>query len=90
MFKNLIAKIAGKWLARKVNLTEGALVDKKKWYQSKTIWSDVATILMAIVAFVDVNFTDGKIVTNPLYQGFLAILGAMGIKGRASADKQIG
>lgn len=47
MFENLLAKLAGKWIAKKANLTEGAMDDTKKWYQSKGVWAGVIGILVA-------------------------------------------
>jgi hypothetical protein len=92
VFKNLVAKIAGKWLARKLDLKEAGQMEAngKKWYQSKTIWSDVSTIVLAVVGFADAHFMEGKIATSPFYQMFLAALGAAGIRGRITADKTIG
>lgn len=84
MFEKLIAKFAGKWLAKKTNLQEGTM-GTKKWYTSKTIWSDVATVAISIVGLVDVHFTGGKIATNPIYQTVLALLGGMGIYTRVNA-----
>lgn len=88
MFEKLIAKFTGKYLAKKANLQEGPM-EYKKWYKSKTIWSDIATVAVSIVGLVDVHFTDGKIATNPAYQMILAILGGAGIYTRANANTTI-
>lgn len=61
----------------------------KPWYTSKTIWSDVATIAVAVVGFVDLHFAHGHIATNPFYQGVLAILGGMGIYTRSTATDKL-
>lgn len=91
MFENFFAKWAGKYVAKKIDLQEESKMDgTKPWYQSKTIWSDVATIAIAIVGFVDVHFTHGQVSANPIYQGLLALLGGMGIYTRAKATDKIG
>lgn len=89
MFEAFFAKLAGKFLHHKLELTEGTL-PTKPWYRSETIWSDVLTIVIAIVGFVDVYVTHGKIVSSPIYGTILTLLGAMGIHGRLTSDTKIG
>ncbi len=45
MFKNLIAKLSGKFLANKLKLEDKPMEDSKKWFQSKTLWAAVYIIL---------------------------------------------
>jgi len=90
MFENFFAKIAGKAVASKLKLQEDATMPTKPWYQSKTMWSDIITILLAIVGFADKHFTGGHIVASPFYSMALTFLGAMGLYGRANATTQIG
>jgi hypothetical protein len=61
----------------------------KKWWTSKTIWSDVATIGMAMLPAIDQSFGT-HITTSPLYGTVLALLGSFGIAGRAAAKSTIG
>lgn len=61
----------------------------KPWYQSKTIWSDIMTILLAILGLVDKYFTHGVISASPFYSMALTFLGAMGIYTRANATTTI-
>jgi hypothetical protein len=89
MFDSLIAKFAGKWIAKKADLREGTM-DTKAWYKSKTIWSDIATVAISIVGLVDVHFAGGKIALSPIYQTILAVLGGMGIYTRSTATTKIG
>lgn len=89
IFDSLLEKLAGKWIAKKMDLQEGDMDETKPWYKSTTIWSDIVTILVAIGGFVDMRFTHGKIATSPIYQTVLAVLGAMGIYGRATATAKI-
>lgn len=89
MFETFFAKLAGKFLHHKLDLTEGTL-PTKSWWKSETIWSDVLTVVMAIVGLVDTYFTHGKIVSSPIYGTILTLLGAMGIHGRVTAQTKIG
>lgn len=85
---DFILRFVGKHVAKKLELSEGPM-DTKKWYQSKTMWSDVVTVAIAIVGLVDAHFAGGKIATNPGYGVALTILGAMGLYGRKNATTQI-
>lgn len=44
MLQKFFAKLAAKLVARKLNLKDGPMEDKKKWFQSKTIWAAVYVI----------------------------------------------
>lgn len=90
IFQDFWAKMAGKFLAGKLDLQEDSKMETKPWYKSKTIWSDVATIAVAVVGFVDAHFTGGKIVTSPIYDAVLAVLGGLGIYTRSTATTKIG
>lgn len=90
IFQNFWAKMAGKFIAGKIDLQEDSQMESKPWYKSKTIWSDVATIAVAIVGFVDVHFTGGKIIASPAYQAVLAVLGGLGIYTRSTSTTKIG
>jgi len=85
---DFVLRFAGKQVAKNLDLQEGPM-GTKKWYQSKTMWSDAVTILVGIVGLVDTHFTGGKIATNPGYGVVLTILGAMGLYGRAKATTTI-
>ncbi len=61
----------------------------KPWYQSKTIWSDIATIVLAILGLVDKYATHGVITASPFYSMALTFLGAMGIYTRSTATTTI-
>lgn len=66
-----------------------APVVTKPWYQSKTIWSDVLTIIMALAPAVDAICMT-HITTSPFYAQALMLLGAMGIHGRITGTTNIG
>jgi hypothetical protein len=61
----------------------------KPWWASKTIWSDVLTIFMALAPAVD-SIWATHITTSPFYAQGLMLLGAMGIHGRITSNTQIG
>lgn len=85
---DFILRFAGRQVAKKLDLQEGPM-GSKKWYQSKTMWSDVVTVLVGIVGLVDTHFTGGKISTSPAYGIILTILGGMGWYGRKNATTTI-
>lgn len=87
--KNFIAKMIGKKIAKDLKLEEGNM-EKKKWWQSKTIWSDVLTVVSGIYAVLTpVLAAHGH--TLPEVPGWLiALLGGVGIHGRVTADSKIG
>ena len=84
---DFIIKMMGKEAGK--SLQEGAPMPTKPWYTSKTVWSDIVTILMAILGFVDKTWTGGHIVSSPFYSMALTFLGAMGIYGRTTATTTI-
>lgn len=88
--KNFLLRIAGKKLAKNLELTEGKMDDKKKWFQSKTIWSDVLTGLLGVYAVVSPILATHGVTLPPVPGWLLTVLGAMGIHGRVTADSKIG
>lgn len=90
MLDSLLAKLAGKYFGNKIELLEDSKMDgSKKWYQSKTLWSDVATIGVAVVGFVDKYKFNGAISTSPFYSMALTFLGGFGIYSRANATDKL-
>ena len=70
-------------------LQEDLLMTSKPWWQSQTIWSDILTLVMAVLPQVD-SIWHTHITTNPVYSMVLAVLAGWGIKGRVSATQTIG
>ena len=70
-------------------MADTPVVQSKSWWESKTVWSDVLTIFMALAPAVDQIWHTG-ITTSPFYAQGLMLLGAMGIHGRITADTKIG
>lgn len=66
----------------------GKFVENKQWYKSKTIWSMIVSILVAILELIDtvsgMNLLSTEIVTT-----VLTLAGALGIYGRTSATTGI-
>ncbi|MFN3551431.1 MAG: hypothetical protein ACK4WJ_06460 [Endomicrobiia bacterium] len=81
-----VAKQIGKKLFK-----EDKNMDKKHWWQSKTIWAGIVTILITIyntsrplvAEYFGVNLPE---IPPIIY----SLLGALGIYGRVTADKKIG
>jgi len=61
----------------------------KKWYQSKTMWANIIVVVLATLSAIDAQFGT-QLVSSPIVQVVLAVAGALGIYGRASANKRIG
>lgn len=86
---DFVVKMFGRTAAAKLNLQEGNM-PTKPWYTSKTIWSDIVTVLLSILGLVDKYVTGGHIVSSPFYSMALTFLGAMGIYSRSTATTTIG
>ena len=87
--KNLVAKIVAKKVAKNLDLQEGKMEDGKKWWQSKTIWSDVLTTLVGVWGVAAPVLADHGVNLPPIPPVLLTFLGAMGIYGRKVATKPI-
>jgi hypothetical protein len=59
----------------------------KPWWQSKTIWSDVVTIGIALYGSVAGNLApDLGFHLKPIPAAVLTVLGMLGVYGRATAN----
>ena len=86
-FWDMMGKIASK----KLGLKDGSMEDKKKWYQSKNVWTGVCVVLFGAYEAVEKNLAPQFGWTLPQVPPIVyTILGAMGIYTRVSADKNIG
>lgn len=81
MFESFFAKLAGKFLSKKLNL-QGGLVDSKKWYLSKGVWTGVVTGLLGIYLSIP------NLPAVP--EWVFALLGALGVYSRVTAETKIG
>lgn len=84
MFESFVAKIAGKWIAGKVNLQEGQMDQTKPWYKSKGIWTGIVTGLIAAYNAISPQFG-----LHVIPDWIFALLGAAGVYSRATADTKI-
>ena len=62
--------------------------EKKEWFLSKTVWSDILTIVVGAFPMIDQHFGI-NLVGSPIYTAVLAFLGSLGIYGRLSATTKI-
>jgi hypothetical protein len=65
-----------------------AFYDTKNWWQSKTVWSGLATAVLGALAFFNVNF--GFTEVNAVIDAAFVLLGALGVVGRVNATQAIG
>lgn len=85
MFENFFAKIAGKYVASKIDLQEDSKMDTKPWYQSKTIWTAVVGGLLGLYQAVS------AVHALPAIPPFVfTLLGALGLYGLRTSDTKIG
>lgn len=82
---DFVLKLAGKKIAKTLNLQEKP-VDNKKWYQSKTVWGGVVTVLSGAYELVRANLAPQL---PPIPAWLFTILGAIGVYGRVTASSTI-
>lgn len=63
-------------------------MDTKKLIYSKTFWSDVITIGIAVCTLSDYYFGTHTM-TSPIYGHVLFVAGLLGVYGRKTADTKI-
>jgi len=86
---NMIARMAVKRLAKKLNLQEGK-VDSKKWWTSKTMWAGIVTALLGLYELAK-PFAEQTGHPLPQIPGVVfTFLGALGVYGRKTATTVIG
>jgi hypothetical protein len=91
MFKNLFARLAGKAIAKKLDLQEGPMDDKKKWFKSKGVWTGIVTVALGAYELARVNLAPQFGWNLPEVPSVvLTVLGTMGVYSRMTADKKIG
>lgn len=81
MFEELIAKMAGKYIAKKANLQEGELMDTKRWFQSRTVWISIVTGILGIYLSIPG--------LPPIPEWVFALLGGLGVYTRVTTTKTI-
>ena len=83
MFESFFAKLAGKFLSKKLNLQEG-IVETKKWYLSKGVWTGVVTAVMGLYVTLQ-----AQIGLPAIPEWIFALLGALGIYSRVTAETKL-
>lgn len=74
--KKLVAKKAGKEIAKNLELTEGTPMENgKPWYKSKAVWTAVVTALISAVGPVSESLGHKIVVPEWIY----GVLGGLGI-----------
>lgn len=84
MLKNLIAKLFGKYLSKKIDLQETKMEDTKVWYKSKGVWTGVVIVVISAYETAAQHFG-----LPPIPAWAYTLLGAMGIYTRATADTKV-
>lgn len=95
MIKDLIAKLIAKTISKKLDLKEGPMEDKKKWYQSKTILGAIVGVLFnayeGIATTIAPQFGWNLPPMPPVVVTLInTLLGAVVVHGRVSAETKIG
>lgn len=86
MFETFFAKLAGRFLANKLDLQEDSKMDDKKpWYKSKGVWSGAVAVLLAGYGMASTKFG-----LPAVPEWIYAILGTLGVYSRVTADTKIG
>jgi hypothetical protein len=89
--KSWLVGLAAKRLGKKLNLQEGPMDEKKKWYQSKAVLTGIVTVLIGTYEAVKQGLAPQFGWTLPEIPSLVyTILGALGIYSRVVADKKIG
>ena len=63
-------------------------MQSKKWYQSKTIWTQIVSVLVATLSAIDTQFGTGLLSTQ-VAAIIISVLQILGVYGRVSATTEI-
>jgi hypothetical protein len=75
----------------KGKLKEGKLMDKKKWYLSKGVWSGIFAVLFGLYDAVSIHLAPQFGFTLPQIPPIVyTILGALGVYSRVTATSKVG
>lgn len=88
---NFVYRLFGKFIAKKLDLKDGPMEDKKKWYKSKAVIAGFVTVLITLYTGIDAQIAPLMGFDLPDIPVFVyTILGAMGVYGRVVAKTKIG
>lgn len=82
---NFVLTFIGRKAANRLDLKEGYMEDKKKWYLSKNIWTGITTALIGLYLTLAPQFG-----LPAIPEWIFTLLGAAGIYTRVKADTKIG
>lgn len=89
--KKMLAYLLGKFIKSKLDKGGSSMDGKKKWYQSKNVWTGIVTVLIGIYSLIQASLAPVLGFTLPAIPEWLfTVLGAIGIYTRVSATKTIG
>jgi hypothetical protein len=83
-----------KWVSRirdifQSKLTKRTMLNGKKWYKSKTIWSAILIVVLAVLQGVGVDLMANPELTSTVFEVLMLLAGAFGLYGlRDAIDKQ--
>ena len=60
----------------------------KPFWQSKSVWTSIVIVVIATITAIDAQFGTG-VITSPITQAILAVLGIFGIYTRVAATTVI-
>jgi hypothetical protein len=70
-------------------LKKRTMLNGKKWYKSKTIWSAILIVVIAVLQAVGVNLMANPELTSTVFEVAMLLAGAFGLYGlRDAIDKQ--
>lgn len=83
ILKRWFLQIVGKKIEKQVGLVDdkGGIVDSKKWFLSKTLWSIVLNAAVGIVEIVNPG-----LLGTPIASTIIVLLTSLGIYSRTSAN----
>lgn len=89
--KNILARSAGKKIAKQVGLKEDGDMETKPWIKSKTVWAGVLSVAIAVYNAAREPLGSQFGVNLPIIPEWIfALLGGLGVYGRAAANTKIG
>jgi len=90
--KNVVYRMIGKKIAKKLELKEGSPMENKKpWYQSKAVLAGIVTVLIGTYESTRLTLAPQLGWELPEIPPFVyTVLGAIGIYGRVSANTKVG
>lgn len=88
--ENVMIRLAGRYMKRKIGITEDKMEGNKKWWKSKGILTAITVVLVSIYEIVDAQLGPAIGFNLPDIPAVVfTLLGALGIYTRKIATKKI-